>query len=491
MDKTSIRVLVTAEGEALPVEGAIVRAENYLTGEVQTAITDEDGQTGIFAASAPPKERSLVPGAGQPWASYDITVTAEGYVPYIAEGVQVYEGIESILEVPLQPARGRMGTDIVEIPPPAVSQPLPHSMNTDFSAERILRDVYIPDRIRVHLGSPNNSSARNVSVSFPDYIKNVASSEIYPTWPEASLRANILAEIGIALNRLYTEWYPSRGYNFDITNSTAYDQYYVHGRNIFSNISDIVDEIFDRYVRKQGNVEPYYTEYCNGSTVTCPGLSQWGTVTLANRGYTPIEILRYYYGRDTELARAGSIRSAEGSYPGVLLRRGSTGDYVAEIQNELRRIRINYPGIPAITDATGTFGASTEAAVRKFQSIFGLAVDGIVGKATWYKLSYIYTAVKNLAELGSEGELPSGGVPYPGYLIRRGSRGEHVRIMQTYLRELSGIYSDIPRIAADGVFGSATESAVRAFQRRFSLAVDGIVGPATWNKLAEVWGWYY
>ena len=237
----------------------------------------------------------------------------------------------------------------------------------------------IPDFITVHLGRPD-SSAKNVRVPFTGYIKNVASSEVYPTWPENSLRANIYAQISLALNRIYTEYYRSRGYNFDITNSTAYDQAYIDGRDIFGNISRIVDEIFNSYITKGNQIQPYFAEYCDGKNVTCKGMSQWGTVTLANQGRTPIQILRNYYGSDINLVSNVPVKNIRESYPGTLLRLGTVGEDVRTIQRQLNRIRRNYPSIPNIPQTNGVFEATTRAAVRQFQSIFNLAVDGIVGR---------------------------------------------------------------------------------------------------------------
>ncbi|MEE1490921.1 MAG: peptidoglycan-binding protein, partial [Massilioclostridium sp.] len=272
---------------------------------------------------------------------------------------------------------------------------------------------YIPEFITVHLGAPN-SNAPNVQVSFPEYIKNVASSEIYPTWPESSIRANIYAQISFALNRIYTEWYRSRGYDFDITNSTQYDQKFIQGRDIFDNVSQIVDEIFNNYVRRQGSVEPYFTQFCNGTTVTCDGLSQWGTVELARQGYTPYGILQYYYGDDIDIVRNAPIRAPIESYPGVALRVGMAGNDVKTIQTQLNRIANNYPSIPKIPSTDGIFGESTARSVREFQRIFNLTQDGIVGKSTWYKIKYIFTAVKQLGELASEGlRVEEVTVPYP------------------------------------------------------------------------------
>ena len=345
----------------------------------------------------------------------------------------------------------------------------------------------IPDYITVHLGPPN-SNARNVRVPFTDYIKNVASSEVYPSWPDSAIRANIYAQVSFALNRIFTEYYRSRGYNFDITNSTAYDQAYIDGRDIYSNISKIVDELFNDYVTKGNQIQPYFTEYCDGRNVTCRGLSQWGTVTLANRGRTPYQILQNYYGNDVNIVRNAPIKNIPESYPGRLLRLGSYGgEDIRTIQRQLNRIRQNYPSIPRIPDPNGFFDASTQAAVRQFQRIFNLTPDGIVGKATWYKIKQIYNAVKKLSELYSEGITISEVERIFSEVIRRGDRGRDVRTIQYYLNFLGFFNDRLPQISVDGIFGPATENAVRTFQREYGLTVDGIVGRATWNAILDAY----
>lgn len=344
----------------------------------------------------------------------------------------------------------------------------------------------IPDFITVHLGRPD-SSAKNVRVSFTGYIKNVASSEVYPTWPENSLRANIYAQISLALNRIYTEYYRSRGYNFDITNSTAYDQAYIDGRDIFGNISRIVDEIFNSYITKGNQIQPYFAEYCDGKNVTCKGMSQWGTVTLANHGRTPIQILRNYYGSDINLVSNVPVKNIRESYPGTLLRLGTVGEDVRTIQRQLNRIRRNYPSIPNIPQTNGVFEATTRAAVRQFQSIFNLAVDGIVGRATWYKIKRIYNAVIKVSELYSEGITISDIDRIYSTSLRRGSRGNEVKLIQYYLNFLSFFNNRLPSIDADGIFGPATENAVKAFQSEYGLTADGIVGRDTWNRLQDAY----
>ena len=261
---------------------------------------------------------------------------------------------------------------------------------------------YIPQQITVHLGSPS-SNAENVTVSFSDYVENVASSEIYPTWDESALRANILAIVSFALNRVYTEFYRSRGYDFDITSSTAFDQYFVKGRSFFENISELVDELFNDYLRRPGFVEPLAAKFCNGTTVTCEGLSQWGSQNLAQQGYSSNQILRSYYG-DIETVRNAPIRGYTTSYPGTPLRMGSTGPNVVVVQTSLNRISQNYPAIPKIPVVDGIYGSRTESAVRKFQEVFNLTPDGIVGPGTWYALVRLYTAVTQLSELRSQGQ---------------------------------------------------------------------------------------
>lgn len=341
---------------------------------------------------------------------------------------------------------------------------------------------FIPETITVHLGSPD-SNAANVTVDFPTYVKNVASSEIFPTWPENSLRANIYVITTFALNRIYTEWYRSRGYDFDITSSTQYDQKFINGREIFENVSRLVDELFDDYVRRQGSIEPLFTAFCNGTTVTCDGLSQWGTVTLANQGMTPYEILQYYYGEDIDIVRNAPVRSSMPSFPGIELELGSSGNDVQALQTYLNRISRNYPAIPKIPAVDGTFGAATEAAVRKFQEVFGLSPTGVVNEATWYKITYIFTSVKRISELNSEGltleELPR----QYAQEVRIGMQGDEVRIVQYYLAVIGAYYEAVSPVSITGYFGEETEKSVKSFQRVFGLPQTGIVDRLTWNDM--------
>lgn len=342
-------------------------------------------------------------------------------------------------------------------------------------------NVIVPEYITVHLGTPA-SNARNVTVPFVDYIKNVASSEIYPTWPENALRANIIAQISIALNRVYNEYYRSQGYDFDITNSTQFDQAFQEGRDFFLNISEIVDEIFNTYVVVEDSIQPYYTEYCDGINVTCRGLSQWGTVALANEGYTPYEILQYYFGENINLKKAQPSPNIP-SYNGVPLHFGLAGQEVLEIQRQLNRIARNYPLIPTIPETDGVFDIRTENAVKTFQSIFNLQVDGIVGEGTWYAIKRIYNAVKRLSELYSEGITISEAQRVYPYPLRLGDSGVYVRVIQFYLDFIAYFNNNLPRISADGVFGQTTQSAVEAFQQFYSLNVTGVVDSATWYAI--------
>ncbi len=343
---------------------------------------------------------------------------------------------------------------------------------------------YIPQYITVHT-APAGQPAENVTVSFSDYIKNVASSEIYPTWREAALRANILAQISFALNRVYTEYYRSRGYDFDITGSTVNDQRFIAGRSTFENVDRLVDELFTTYIRRSGFVEPLAAKFCNGTTVTCAGLSQWGSEHLAQQGYSAMQILRRYYGDNIELVSNAPIRDIRYSYPGAPIRRGATGDYVTVLQNMLNRISRNYPAIPRIPE-DGVFGGQTEEAVRKFQSIFDLAVDGIVGQATWYKLVQLYVGVTRLAELVSEGQTYTYiQPPQVGVTLREGSVGTAVSALQ-YLLSVVGQFDDrIPVLTIDGVYGPGTRQAVIAAQQAFGLPADGIVGARTWLRIYE------
>lgn len=309
------------------------------------------------------------------------------------------------------------------------------------------------------------------------------------SWPEEALRANIIAQVSLALNRIWTEWYPSRGYSFNITGSPGYDQAYVNGRTVFAVMERLTAELFNTFVQRSGDAEPYFTEYCDGKTVTCPGMKQWGTVDRAREGMNALQILRYYYGNRVQLVTTDNIAAIPSSYPGSPLRRGSTGTNVRILQKQLSRIAKDYPsfGKPVVT---GTFDEATENSVKKFQKQFSLTADGVVGRATWNKVSFIYVSVKDLAELTSEGETAEGTQStggWPGTVLRRGSTGSSVEQVQFWLSDLAQFDSSLVRVTVDGSYGAATERAVRAFQQKQSLTADGVVGQRTWNALYAAW----
>ena len=347
---------------------------------------------------------------------------------------------------------------------------------------------YVPQSITVHLGPPG-ADAENVTVSFPDYVKNVASSEIYPTWEPAAIRANVLAIISFALNRVYTEYYPSRGYPFNITSSTAYDQKFIKGRSIFENISEIVDTIFNSYIRRIGFVEPLAAKFCNGTTTTCDGLSQWGSQAMAEQGADSITILRSYYGDNIEIVTNAPVMGIRYSYPGAPVRLGDRGEAVLRIQTMLNRISRDYPAIPKVQPVDGIFGEGTEQAVIKFQQIFSLTPDGIVGSATWYKLVFLYVGVLDLAELVSEGQtFYANAIPLEfSDVVAPGDTGEEVRVIQYLLSVVSEFYSNVPPVAVDGVYGPATRQAVLAVQQMAGLPQDGVVGEQTWQALYRLY----
>lgn len=495
-------VMLAAASEAFPVTQSVVRilsADGRVLYEEYLG-TESEGKTRPFSLQTPDDAQTLEPTQGDPppYASYVVTVRSEHYYLIRIEGVQMFSGFGSTLPIQMiplpvdgivpenyPPLVYRVGENALNQALPRAEAPEEASLPVPEAVPTLLESVYIPSRIRVHLGTPD-SNAQTVSTSFPDYIKNVACSEIYPTWPEESLRANIHAQISLALNRIYTEWYPSRGYNFDITNSTAFDQYYVYGRNIFDNVARLVDEIFNVYVRRPNRVEPFYAEYCNGSSVSCAGMSQWGTVSLAQQGLSAREILSFYYG-DVELVSTSDVRDVEQSYPGVPLREGSSGADVRTVQEQLNRVAINYPSI-GLTSVDGVYGPSTRRAVTNFQRLFVLDPDGVVGKETWYRLSYLYTAVKKLAELTSEGQREEyNTTEYPGFMLRRGSKGSEVQQIQFYLSRIAAFNPSVPSVGIDGIYGLGTQNAVQEFQRYYGLSPDGIVGRQTWNRIVDVY----
>lgn len=456
--------------------------------------TNSSGLTDRIAIETPAADQSLDQSNSQtPYAVADVYIQADGYYPVRIRRVQIFSETDSLLPVVLIPLSENYtpsvnGTINYNIPPNQLLFPNPRSQNgpTEIqAAAMITSDIYIPETIRVHLGTPS-SNAENVSVPFVEYIKNVTSSEIYPTWPESSIRSNIYAIISLTLNRFFTEWYPSQGYNFDITNSTQFDQAFVPGRNIFENISRIVDEIFNSYVVREGYINPLFTQFCDGRQAQCQGLSQWGSVTLAQNGYTPLQILRQYYGQDVNINTTTDIRNVESSYPGTPLSLGDSGPSVLTIQQQLMRIRENYPAIPLIPSIDGNFGSSTDQAVRTFQRIFDLDEDGIVGKATWYRISYVYSSVKKLAEVTGEGETDIFSGRVPTSTLSRGDSGDEVLLLQKIINYLAIFYPSIPEVTEDSVYGQKTENAVKQFQSTFGLEQTGIVTREIWQYLYDV-----
>lgn len=497
MQTGKLVIEVRAAREALPIDEALVRIKSP-SGPVlyETTLTaSQSGMTQSVELMTPDFVNSGIPeNPESPYATYHVEVFAPNFRDTYINGVQVFPSIESILNVemlasPLSVTSGT-GPNYIEIEPPALRRPPEEAEGVLAEAEprpEVFDEPFIPEYITVHLGRPSNTAAKNVTIRFADYIKNVCCSEIYPTWPVEALKANIYAQISLALNRVFTEWYRSRGYDYDITNSTAYDQYFVPGRNIYDNINILVNDIFNIYLRKPGRVEPFYAEYCNGTTATCPGMSQWGSYELAQGGATAAQILNNYYG-ELEFVETDDIRGTEESYPGYPLREGSSGEAVRTLQLQLVRIAINYPSIPLIT-ADGVFGPDTTQAVRKFQQIFNLTQDGIVGKGTWYQISRIYVGIKKLAELTSEGERSDYGIQeYPGTPLRRGSQGIEVVELQYYLSIIAEYNENISQLSIDGRYGASTEQAVRNFQKEYVLPVDGVVGKVTWDKIIDIFG---
>ena len=484
-----LRIQAFAARQSAPVEGVVVTVSG--NGFTHTCTTDAEGNAADITLTTPACALSLdeTNTTTRPYALCDLTAARPGYRTVRIQGVQVFPGQVTLARpemIPDTEENRDTPSEPIVIPTHALfagsggSGPSP----TANCEPRVLSRVVIPKNITVHLGRPA-ASARNVTVSFRDYIANVASSEVYPTWPEQALRANIHCQISLALNRIYTEWYPSKGYSFNITNSTSYDQYYVHGRTVFQVMVKLTDDIFNTYIRKTGTVNPYYAEYCDGKSVTCPGLKQWGTVTLANQGRSALSILKYYYGQNIEIVRTNNIQSIPQSYPGSPLQQGDRGSAVFTLQRQLNRIAKDYPFLGKLT-VDGIFGARMADTVKRFQKQFSLTADGVVGRQTWYKISYIYVSVKDLAELTSEGETSSGTLSdgsWGGTPLRQGSTGSAVEQLQFWLNTLAQYDAAIPSTAVDGVFGSRTAAAVRAFQRREGLTADGVVGRTTWSSL--------
>lgn len=347
-----------------------------------------------------------------------------------------------------------------------------------------IRYPVVPNNIVVHLGSPSSNS-RNITVPFTSYISNVAASELYPTWPQNALIANIYAIISFTMNRIYNEWYRSKGYNFDITSSPAYDQTYTENRSTYENINNIVQEIFNNYVVKGKGIEPYFTGYCDGRKLICNGLSQWGSVTLANQGKTPLEILKNYYGNDISIKYDAEVGDGTIGYPGYDIELGSFGNPVLAIERDLKRIRNNYPAIPEIPSSPGIYTNDLANAVKKFQEIFNLPVTGVVNKATWYKIKYIYNSVKKLGDLYSEGITEEEATFLYNDKLTLGNSGIDVEYIHYFLDALAFLDPDIPRLQTNSIYSENTVTMVKAFQKKYGLPVTGDFTYSDWKVLKE------
>ena len=408
VDKGRLQISVTNQTGFTPIEGARIRIS--YTGEpgniLEEVQTDTSGQTATLAVNAPPLEYSMEPSENQPYSQYTVQVEAEGYRPIDISGVAVLPEETALQKVALEPlGQGENAVDNIVIPANTLFGNYPAKIAeaeikpVTESGEIVLSRVVIPEYIVVHDGAPSDNTANNYYVRYRDYIKNVASSEIYATWPDATLRANILAIMSFTLNRVYTEWYRNKGYEYTITSSTAFDHKFVYGRNIYSNISRIVDEMFQNYLSRPNVRQPILTQYCDGERVTCSGwMTQWGSKYLGDQNYSAIEILRYFYGNDMYINVAEEVSGIPASWPGYDLELGVSGSKVRTIQEQINRIAKNYPAIPTVT-VDGVYGPSTKRAIEVFQSVFGLPVSGIVDFPTWYRLSEIYVGVSRIAEL--------------------------------------------------------------------------------------------
>lgn len=404
-----LQVDVVSDANNFPIEDAevsIARTEEP-SDVIEQITTNSSGQTENVTLEAPPLELSLTPQDLRPYAEYTIRITAPGFEPIVISGTEVLAdatALQNVRMIPLAEVTRPAIEDII-IPdhtlygtfPPKIAESEIKPMNE--TGEIVLSRVVVPQTVVVHDGVPSDKSAKNYYVPYRDYIKNVASSEIYATWPESAIVANVLAIMSFTLNRVYTEWYRNQGYDFTITSSTAYDHKWIYGRNIFESISVVVDDIFDNYLSRPDVKQPILTQYCDGRQVQCPGwMTQWGSCELGERGYSPIEIIRYFYGDDMYINTAEQISGIPASFPGTELTIGSSGDKVRQIQEQLDTVAGIYTAIPRVS-IDGIYGPGTERAVERFQSIFGLPVTGVVDFATWYKISHIYVGITRIAEL--------------------------------------------------------------------------------------------
>ncbi len=476
----TLKIFAYQGTENYPLEGVFVEIES----ENLNGYTNEQGEL-LFTLPSLPAELSVIPEIETPFGVYEVVVSKSGYVTRRFTGEQIFENITTLRKVELYLNEGDEDREDVTNTPqtrrisPAPSPDVPRATAVTFG------QVVIPEDITVHLGSPYDD-AQNVTVPYTEYLKNVIASEIYPTWPEEAIIANFYAQNSLALNRIYTQWYKSQGYDFQITNSTAFDQAFFYDRSTFEETNAIVDRLFKNYVSRFNSVEPLFTSYCDGRQTMCEGLSQWGTVTLAREGKNYFQILTNYYGNNIEIRTAQVQEIPPDSFPG-LLQIGSSGEAVRNIQSRLNRIGIDYPQLPFVLSLSSYFDIDTEIAVRAFQRIFGLPITGTVDRETWYEIQYIYTAVKQLATLGSEGERYESD-NFGGTDLKQGDRGTEVLRMQWYLNRISYfLEGDLPTSAPTGIFNEATERNVREFQRYFGLTQTGIINEDTWNRIVSVY----
>lgn len=407
-DTGNLNVIVTGTDSYSPLSSATIEIAN--TGEpnriLESVNTDRNGQTGNIELSAPPREYSMEPTDNQPYSEYNVKISAPGYQEGFVSGVQIFSGENGLQSIVLQPSEQTPdyvynpivigGHTLWEYYPPKIAEPEIKPLSE--SGEIVLSRVVVPETIVVHDGVPGDSTATDYYVPYIDYIKNVACCEIYSTWPESTIEANILAIMSFTLNRVYTEWYRNKGYNFTITSSTAYDHKWIYGKTIYENISQIADRLYNRYLARPNVKQPILTQYCDGKRVSCPNwMTQWGSKALGDDGFSAIDIIHYYYGSDMYVNEAEIVSGIPSSYPGYDLTIGSSGEPVITIQEQLNRIAQNYPAIPTVT-VDGIYGSATAESVRAFQSIFNLPVSGIVDFPTWYKISQIYVGVSKIGE---------------------------------------------------------------------------------------------
>ena len=407
-DTGNLNVIVTGTDSYSPLSSATIEIAN--TGEpnriLESITTDQNGQTGYIELSAPPREYSMEPTDNQPYSEYNVKISAPGYQKGLVSGVQIFSGENGLQSIVLQPSEQTPdyvynpivigGHTLWEYYPPKIAEPEIKPLAE--SGEIVLSRVVVPETIVVHDGVPGDSTATDYYVPYIDYIKNVACCEIYSTWSESTIEANILAIMSFTLNRVYTEWYRNKGYNFTITSSTAYDHKWIYGKTIYENISQIADRLYNRYLARPNVKQPILTQYCDGKRVSCPNwMTQWGSKALGDDGFSAIDIIHYYYGSDMYVNEAEIVSGIPSSYPGYDLTIGSSGESVITIQEQLNRIAQNYPAIPTVT-VDGIYGSATAESVRAFQSIFNLPVSGIVDFPTWYKISQIYVGVSKIGE---------------------------------------------------------------------------------------------